>query len=53
MGKSYSMGGAKAAMRSYYSHYCEVPSSTTMIYEGILNATYFKFNTKKKRKQLI
>ena len=47
------MGGARVAMRSDYSHYyCEVPSSTTMTYEGILNAAYFKLNSKEDKKTI-
>ena len=47
------MGGARGAMRSYYSHrYCEVPSSTTMTYEGILNSAYFKLNSKEEKKTI-
>lgn len=33
-----------------HSHYCDnVPSSTTITYEGILNAAYFKLNSKEKK----
>ena len=46
-------GGARGAMRSDYSHYYnEVPSSTTMTYEGILNAAYFKLNSKEDKKTI-
>ena len=46
-------GGARGAMRSDYSHYyCEVPSSTTMTYEGILNEAYFKLNSKEEKKTI-
>ena len=45
-----SIGGSIGAMRSDFSYYyCKVPSSTTMTYEGILNAAYFKLNSKIKR----
>ena len=48
-----SMGGAMDPMRSDYSHYyCNVPSSTTVTYEGILNAVYFKLNSKEEKKTI-
>ena len=49
-----SIGGARGAMRSNYSHYSQsmVPSSTTMTYEGILNAAYFKLNSKEDKKTI-
>ena len=47
-----SFGGAKGSMRSDYSHYCNVPSSTTITYEGILNSTYFKLNSKEEKETI-
>ena len=44
-------GGARGAMRSYYS-FNQVPFSTTITYEGMLNSTYFKLNSKEKKKAL-
>ena len=31
---------------------CNVPSSTTITYEGILNAAYFKLNSKEEKKTI-
>ena len=47
------IGGARGVMRSDFSYYyCKVPSSTTMTYEGILNAAYFKLNSKEEIKTI-
>ena len=51
--KMMAIGGARGAMRSEFSYnYCNVPSSTTMTYEGIFNAAYFKLNSKEEKKTL-
>lgn len=42
----------KGVMRSHFSHYSEIPSSTTMKYEGILNDIYFKLNSKAEKKTI-
>ena len=44
-------GGARGAMRSYYS-FNQVPSSTTITYEGMFNSAYFKLNSKEEKKTL-
>ena len=60
------IGGARGAMRSDYSYnkfkgknfthnnfsFIKIPSSTTITYEGILNATYFKLNSKEEKKTM-
>jgi len=50
----FSIGGARGAMRSDYSsnpyNFIRIPSSTTVTYEGILNSTYFKLNSKEEKK---
>ena len=51
------IGGARGAMRSNFSQNREpslpnLPSSTTMTYEGIFNATYFKLNSKEEKKTM-
>jgi len=61
------IGGARGAMRSDYSYnkkykgknlthnnfsFIKIPSSTTITYEGILNATYFKLNSKEEKKAM-
>ena len=60
------VGGARDAMRSDYSYnkfkgknlthnnfsFIKIPSSTTITYEGILNATYFKLNSKEEKKTM-
>ena len=47
------MPGARGAMRSDFSyHYLSIPSSTTMTYEGILNAANFKLNSKEEKKTI-
>ena len=53
MNPMMSMGGAMGANRSDYSHYYyNVPSSTTITYEGILNSAYFKLNSKEEKKTI-
>ena len=48
-----SIGGAMGAMRSDFSYnFCNVPSSTTMTYEGILNAAHFRLNSKEEKKTI-
>ena len=44
-------GGARGAMRSYHS-FNQVPSSTTITYEGMFNSAYFKLNSKEEKKTL-
>ena len=43
-------------MRSDYSsnpyNFIRIPSSTTVTYEGILNSTYFKLNSKEEKKTM-
>ena len=47
------MGGTMNPMRNFYSdNYHIVPSSTTITYEGILNAAYFKLNSKEEKKTI-
>ena len=52
----FSIGGARGAMRSEYSsnpyNFFRIPSSTTVTYEGILNSTYFKLNSKEEKKTM-
>ncbi len=42
--------GARGAFRSDIS-FSTVPSATTITYEGILNANYFKLDSKVEKKQ--
>ena len=50
------IGGARGAMRSDYSYNqhntIQLPSYTTVTYEGILNSTYFKLNSKEEKKTM-
>ena len=45
------VSGAMSAMKSNFS-YNIVPSSTTLTYEGILNSSYFKINSRENKKTL-
>ena len=47
-----SMGGTIDVMKSGSNNNSNVPSSTTIIYEGILNSAYFKLNSKEKKKTI-
>ena len=45
-------GGTIDVMKSGPNNNCNVPSSTTITYEGILNAAYFKLNSKEEKKTI-
>ena len=47
------MAEENSSTKSYNFHYySNVPSSTTITYEGILNAAYFKLNSKEEKKTI-
>ena len=47
------MGGENSSKKSdNFHYYSNVPSSTTITYEGILNAAYFKLNSKEEKKTI-
>ena len=45
-------GSYYAMLSKYSSKYCNVPSSTTLTYEGILNSAYFKLNSKEEKETI-
>ena len=45
-------GGARGIFRSNISYYSNVPSSTTVTYEGLFNSTFFKLNSKEEKKAI-
>ena len=45
------IGGARGAFKSNYSHN-EVPSSSTVTYEGLFNSTFFPLNSKEEKKAI-
>ena len=45
------IGGARGAFRSNYSNN-EVPSSSTVTYEGLFNSTFFPLNSKEEKKAI-
>ena len=45
-------GGARGIFRSDLSYYSNVPSSTTVTYEGLFNSTFFKLNSKEEKKAI-
>ena len=48
------IGGARGAFRSNisYNSYINIPSATTVTYEGIFNSTFFKLDSKEEKKTI-